>query len=116
MMSAQFSLVADKDRRRYKRYIVEGSVTFQNSEGESSALLNVARGGVLVRTDTLCREGTVISLRFKVASYPETFASRGQVVGTKQKLMAIKFLERPKGLETLLGWLDRENCPWAGVA
>ena len=91
--------------RRYKRYIVSGSVVFQGPGGESrGALLNLGQGGVLVRTDAHYREGTDLTLRFQVGSDPETFSTLGQVVGTKADLLAIKFLEEPSEAKIVAGF------------
>ena len=103
--------------RRYKRYIVTGSATFRRSGKECrGALLNVGQGGVLVRPDSLYREGPDLSLLFQVVGYPETVAAPGRIVGTKTDLLAIKFRQQPAGIDTLLRWLEQENCTWSGVA
>lgn len=103
--------------RRYKRYIVTGSVELESSSGKSrGTLLNVGKGGVLARADTIHREETELALHFHVAAYPETFAALGHVVGTKEDLLAIKFLEEPEGIAFLLDWLDLQHCIWSGVA
>ena len=103
--------------RRYKRYIVTGSATFRRSGKECrGALLNVGQGGVLVRPDSLYREGPDLSLLFQVVGYPETVATPALIVGTKTDLLAIKFRQQPAGIDTLLRWLEQENCTWSGVA
>ena len=102
--------------RRYKRFIVTGSVALQSAAGEFCAkLLNLGRGGMLVRTDVLCREGTELGLRFQTGSYPETCAALGEVVGAKEDLLAIKFRGEPARMDALLCWLERENVTWSGV-
>ena len=103
--------------RCHKRYIVKGSVAFQGPGGESrGALLNVGQGGILARTNATHEEGATLTLHFHVAGYPETFATRGQVVGTKGTLLAIKFLAEPEGITFLLDWLDLQHYTWSGVA
>lgn len=72
--------------RRYRRYIVSGSVVFQGPGGESrGALLNVGQGGLLVRTDSLYRGGLDLSLLFQIVGYSETVATLGRILGTKEK-------------------------------
>jgi hypothetical protein len=102
--------------RRYRRYIVDGSAAVQGPLGESrGALLNVGQGGILVRTDVPQAQGMDLTIQFHLYSYPETFASRGQIVGIKDSMLAIKFLEEPQGLRLLLAWLQLQNCTWSGV-
>ena len=56
------------------------------------------------------------SLLFQVVGYPETVATLGRIVGTKENLQAVKFREEPAGLDALLRWLEQENVTWSGVA
>ena len=115
-MSAQSSFVVAREQRRYKRYIVKGSVVLQCSAGESrGTLLNLGKGGVLIRSKTVHTEGEKLSFCFDVRGYGETFKARGLVVGTQADLSAIKFLAEPAGIEALLLWLDQENCTWSGT-
>ena len=104
--------------RRYKRYIVNGSVVLQGTRGESrGTLLNLGQGGILVRTDTAEPQGVDITVLFDVAGYLETFAMKGQVVGINGTLLAIKFLDDlDMAFLLLLDWLDFQHCTWSGVA
>ena len=100
-----------------KRYIVTGFVALQTAAGDSRGkLLNLGRGGMLVRSDAPYREGTELTIRFQVGGDPETFTALGEVVGTKEDLLAIKFPDQTAGLDALLRRLEQENCTWSGVA
>ena len=102
--------------RRYKRYIVKGSVVLQGPGGGSRGmLLNIGQGGILVRTDNAQPTGVDITLLFDVTGYPETFGMWGQVVGINGSLLAIKFLDEPD-IGFLLDWLEFQHYAWSGVA
>jgi hypothetical protein len=112
----------DRERRRYRRYIVKGSVIINPALPEAAGdatvgeLLNIGLGGVLLRSKTIPREGTRVSLRFSFDGYPEKTLAEGQVVGTKPDLMAVKFLEQPAGIDAVLNWLEQEHYPWTANA
>jgi hypothetical protein len=115
MVRSQLGYSGAREQRRYKRYIVTGTATLQTAAGESRAsLLNFGRGGMLVRTDMLCPDGTELLLSYEVGGYPETCVARGKVVGSKPGLLAIMFFE--EAAEVLLRWLEEANCTWSGVA
>jgi hypothetical protein len=67
-----------------------------------------------MRSDVIHPEASSLSLRCRVEGYPEELSSFGRVVGTQPDLMAIQFLTPPAGMDSLLRWLDQENCPWTG--
>ena len=114
-MVVQTSPLITTNRRRYKRYIVEGFVTLDCALGKANgALLNLGQGGILVRVAGRYRAATIVSLRIQLENYPEMLATSGQVVGTQDGLVAIQFLEKPMGIELLLNWLEQENCTWSG--
>jgi hypothetical protein len=106
-----------RERRRYRRYIVKGSVVVLHSSAEiAGELLNLGFGGVLVRTKIVHPEGTRVTLTFQFNGYPEETSAQGLVVGTKPDLMAVKFLEEPAGIESVLNWLEMEHYPWTANA
>jgi len=103
------------ERRRSVRYIVEGDVIFHTGSPESSGtLVNIGRYGMLVRTNVLVPEGTILRVGFTVDEYPAELQGRSQVVRTSADLLAIQFLGEVRGMPQLLLWLERENVPWAG--
>lgn len=105
-----------KERRRYRRYIVQGQVRFRiNSSEASGELVNFSQGGLLVRSQAVLPPGTQATFRVTASCYPNAFDVAGEVVGVKDALLAIKFLEQPKSVHQLLEWLERENVPWTGT-
>jgi hypothetical protein len=112
----------DRERRRYRRYIVKGSVIINLALPEAAGdatvgeLLNIGLGGVLLRSKITHQEGTRVSLNFEFDGYPEKTSAEGQVVGTKPDLMAVKFLEQPVGIDAVLCWLEQEHYPWTVTA
>jgi hypothetical protein len=105
------------ERRKHRRYIVDGTVRFTvGPVSVSGALINFGHGGMLVRADGMLGEmvSEAAQLDFQVTAYcyPETFRVLGEIVGGKNSLLAVKFLERPHGAKELLLWLEGENFPW----
>lgn len=105
-----------KERRRHRRYIVSGQVKLRTEsfvvQGE---LVNFGQGGMLVRSGLVLLVGTQMRARVTAFCYPYAFDVAGEVVSTKNALMAIKFLEQPNGVQELLYWLEQENFPWTGT-
>jgi len=104
------------ERRKHRRYIVRGMVSFR-ADGlvRTGELVNFGYGGMLVRTNYVLPEGTQVSFRVVAYCYPSSFEARAQVVGGRIKLMAVHFLEMPAGVDELLLWLEQEHCPWTGA-
>ena len=104
------------ERRRFRRYIVSGTVRFDtNSEAGSSDLVNLGEEGVLIRGGLVLPEGTEGTFHVVPSRYPVEFEIQGQVVGVKDDLMAIRFLQELQTVAVLIQCLERENCPWTGT-
>ncbi|HWP83779.1 MAG TPA: PilZ domain-containing protein [Terriglobia bacterium] len=104
---------ANRERRRYRRYIVSGVVRYGTETTESAgSLLNLGWGGLLVRSRVVYTGGTNLTLLFQVEDYPETIHAKARVVGTQPGLMALRFLHPPDGIDLLLRWLEFGNAPW----
>ena len=103
------------ERRKHRRYIVRGRVMFtMNSLDLWGDLINFGYGGMLVRARYEIPENSKLEFRVVAYCYPEMFSVPGQVVGGRESLLAIKFLERTDRAMDLLRWLEVENCPWTG--
>ena len=111
MQDGQFA-----ERRRYRRYIVSGTVRFVMDFGAGSTeLVNLGEGGMLIRAANVLSEGAEGTFHVVPSRYPIEFEVEGRVVGGKDDLVAIQFLEKPHTVSTLIQWLDQENCPWTGA-
>lgn len=115
-MRTQSYVVATKECRRYRRYIVDGFVTLDCVLGETTGtLLNLGQGGILVKVAGKYRAGMFLSLKIQVENFPELLEAFGRVVGIKHDYVAIHYIEEPAGLKLLLNWLEQENCTWSGL-
>ena len=104
------------ERRSYRRYIVNGTVTLSVDGREVSAdLVNFGFGGLLIRSPLQIPVGTELQLQVLAFCYPTPFVVPVQVVGGREMLVAAKFLERPGGADELLLWLEQEHFPWTGT-
>jgi hypothetical protein len=104
------------ERRRYRRYIVSGTVRFvTNLEAGSGDLVNLGDGGILIRSGVALPEGTEGSFHVVPSHCPFEFEIQGRVVGVKGDRMAIRFLQRNQTVAALIQWLERENFPWTGT-
>ena len=102
--------------RRYRRYIVSGTVRFTtNFEAGSGDLINLGEAGILIRGGLVLPEGTEETFHVVPSRYPVEFEIQGQVVGVKDDLMAIRFLQELQTVAVLIQYLERENCPWTGT-
>lgn len=103
------------DRRRYRRYIVQGHVWFLlDSVQVSGELLNVGLGGILFRSGVVLPEGREQTIHMVASCYPVAFEVQGEIVRVTDDRIAFRFLNQPQGLYELLLWLDQENSPWTG--
>ena len=102
--------------RRYRRYIVSGTVRFDtNSEAGSGDLINLGEAGILIRSGVVLPEGTEGTFHVVPSCYPFKFEVEGQVVGGRDDLVAIRFLQNHQTVSALIQWLGQENCPWTGT-
>ena len=108
--------VVRNERRRYRRYIVQGEVKLRRGSVETSGgLVNLGQGGMLTRSGVALPEGREIAVHAMVAGYPNPLEVPGRVRRMQDGFAAIQF---PKPLEDgheLLQWLARENYPWTGT-
>ncbi|MBI1956023.1 MAG: PilZ domain-containing protein [Acidobacteria bacterium] len=106
-----------RERRRYRRYIVQGRVKFRIGSAETLGdVVNFGQGGMLIRSGVVLPEGSETTIQVKASCYPDAFEVSGQVVGVKNGRMAIKFLKKPKAVEELLLCLAQENYPWTDAS
>ena len=104
------------ERRSFRRYIVNGTVTFSVGGQEiTAALVNFGFGGLLIRSPLSIPVETDLRVQVLAPCYPNRFEVPIQVVGGKDPLVAAKFLERPAGAHELLLWLEQEHFPWTGT-
>ncbi len=100
------------DKRRHKRYRVSGRADFQAASADATGdLLDIGTGGILVRSPVIPPQGTNLTARFTVDGYAATFDCRGRVVRAQMDVLAVMFLEEPKGLAELLQWLEKGTLP-----
>ncbi|MBI2819221.1 MAG: PilZ domain-containing protein [Acidobacteria bacterium] len=103
------------ERRKHRRYIARGRVKFTVDSLELwGDLVNFGHGGMLIRSRNEVPEKTELNFRVIAYCYPNSFEVPGQIVGGKESLLAIRFLERTDGARELLRWLESENFPWTG--
>ena len=103
------------ERRKHRRYIVRGRVKFTVDSLELwGDLVNFGHGGMLIRSRYEVPEKTALTFRVIAYCYPNSFEVPGRIVGGKESLLAIRFLERTDGAGELLRWLEGENFPWTG--
>ena len=104
------------ERRRYRRYIVAGTVRFVLNFGAgSSELVNLGEGGMLIRATAVLSEGAAGTFHVVPSRYPLEFEIEAEVVGAKDDLVAIRFLQEHHTVSALVQWLEQENCPWTGT-
>ena len=104
------------DRRRYRRYIVQGRVWFfLDMVQVSGDLVNFGQGGMLFRSGVVLPEGCEVTIHMVAFCYPVAFEVQGQIIRVKDDLIAVRFVNEPQGMYELLQWLDRENCLWTGT-
>jgi hypothetical protein len=109
----QLTLPFVTERRRSKRYIISGQISFQGPSFEASGeLLNIGHGGATVRSATKLDPGREWALRCTIPGYAGCFKAAGEVVGAQSGVFAIRFLKEPPELLALLQWLENENCAW----
>ena len=92
-----------RKRRTSARYIIGGDAMFDTGSLDSfGTLMNIGRHGILVRTRVQLPEGTKFWIRFSVEGYARVLQAEGQVVSSRQDLIAVKFVRDPTGLIELL--------------
>ncbi len=92
--------------RRHKRYPAAGDATFLAASLRARGdLLDVAKGGVLIRSADLPSEDSGITVRFTVSGYSRMFEAEGWVVRAHPDSIAVMFFDEPPGLGELLRWL-----------
>jgi len=67
-------------------------------------LLDVAKGGVLIRSADVPSEESGITVRLTVSGYSRMFEAEGWVVSDS---IAVMYFDEPPGLGELLRWLER---------
>ena len=96
------------ERHRYKRHPAVGHAEFWTESTKATGdLLDIAKGGALLRSEVQVSQAMEVTVRFTVQDYPEEFAVKGMVVRVQQDTLAVMFLEVPAGIEALLQWLEK---------
>ncbi len=96
------------EKRSYKRFPAVGQAEFWTESTKATGdLLDIAKGGALLRTEVQVEQAMEVSVRFTVQDYPKTFEVKGMVVRVQQDTLAIMFLAVPPGIDELLQWLGK---------
>ena len=104
------------ERRKHRRFIVSGRVRFVTGfDSGLGSLVNLGEGGILIRSRALFLEGTKATFHVCPSGCPIEIEIEGQVVGVKDDLMAVRFLEERLEVSDCVQWLANENCPWTGT-
>ena len=116
-MNIRETTAGEQIRRKYKRYITDGSVSLQGkTSGGFGVLVNLGRGGVLIRSDSLCPQvGDEYAFRFTVRGFERELEAGGIIVGGHSNLLAMQFLKEPPGLESVLDFMEQSHYPWTGA-
>ena len=100
--------MANSEKRLYKRYPAVGHAEFWTESTKTTCdLLDVAKGGVILRSEIQVSQAKEVTVHFQVQDYPEAFEVKGMVVRVQQDSLAVMFLEVPEGIEALLQWLEK---------
>ena len=103
------------ERRKHRRYIVSGRVRFVTGfDTGLASLVNLGEGGILIRSRALLPLGTKATFRVVPSQCPIEIEIEGRVVGVKDGLLAVRFLEKRQEVSDCVRWLASENCPWTG--
>jgi hypothetical protein len=103
------------ERRKHRRYIVRGRVRFLVDSMEVwGELVNFGGGGMQIRSRFELIEGAKLKARVMAFCYPSSFEVKGKVVGGKDALVSIQFVDKPEAVSELLLWLEQEHFPWTG--
>jgi hypothetical protein len=110
------NMIPSTERRRQRRFIVYGRVRFVTGfDSGLGSLVNLGEGGILFRSRAPFPEGTTATFYVSPAGCPVEIEIEGQVVGVKDGLLAVRFLEERQEVSLCLRWLASENCPWTGT-
>ena len=70
-----------RSRRRFRRRTVRILVEFLSNSGpRCETATTLGAGGLFIQTDTPCRRGTVLKLRFRISDRGENHEIEGRVV------------------------------------
>ena len=109
-------MISQIERRKHRRFIVSGRVRIvRGFDSGLGSLVNLGEGGILIRSRALFPEGAKATFQIHPAGCPIALEIEGQVVGVKDSLMAVRFLEERREVSDCLRWLASENCPWTGA-
>jgi len=96
----------------YKRYPVSGRMLFQMDSMEvTGKLVDISRGGALIRSKVQPFEGEELTALLEVQDYPRVLEIRGMAMRVQSYSWSMMFLEEPAGLAELLQWLERTHGP-----
>jgi hypothetical protein len=109
-MSTGAEPLRPEERRRSRRYRVQGTVCAEGPGGNvSGELLDIGSGGVLLKAAEAPPAGAELQLEFIVNGRPELYRAPGRVVRVQVDVVAIMFLRRIPELEPLLMSLEEEE-------
>lgn len=104
------------ERRKHRRFIVSGRVRFVTGfDSGLGSLVNLGKGGILFRSRAVLPEGAKGTFQLHPSGCPIELKIEGQVVGVKNEIMAVRFLEERPEVSDCVQWLANENCPWTGT-
>lgn len=102
-----------EERRRSRRFAVEGTLRVQTSRGmlspEICEIGNVSGVGILFFTKNPPIAGTVIEFRFTIHGYDSEIQAKGRVVREDAHLAVVEFTSKPNGMDDLISWLEAEQ-------
>ncbi len=102
------------ERRRNPRYPVKGRATLITAAGELPAeLIDIATGSLLMRCLLTAPAGAELQIRFRVENHAEEFTVTGRVVRTQPDVLAVVFLDEPRGLRHLIDELEKRHSAGA---
>ena len=105
-------------RRAHKRFIVAGSARLATDETSiTGELVTLGGGGMLVRSDATPSRGSQIGVEFSVPGFTgdSPLQGAGTVVWTRPGKIGVRFDDVPRGFNSLLQWLENNNCSWSGI-
>lgn len=91
------------ERRRHPRYPVIGRADFDSPAGPAGGeLLDIAEGGVLIRSDSRPQTRSNIAVHLTIQGYSGTFLVHGMVVRSLTDKFAVMFTEESATLQHVL--------------
>jgi hypothetical protein len=98
------------ERRRNPRFPVTGRAIIVTPEGELPAeLIDIATGSLLMRCRQSAPAGAELPIRFSVENHANEFTVTGRVVRTQPDVLAVVFVDEPRGLRQLIEEIEKRH-------